>query len=166
MSPHPQNRGSVSDDGDGVLLDGEHPGALGVVVDGLADTGHSGGVDAGQVTTVVDRVLAGHLDLAANMGQEGRVTDIANDDAVDLLERGDQLVAVLGVAGVGGEVDGELVAIGVGHVDAGDDGASRSGSVDQTGYRLLGGGHLEVQGDGVTGTGLNHGHSLWDRRGA
>ena len=112
----------------------------------------------------MDRILAGHLDLATNMGQEGRVADIANDNAVDLLQLGDQLVAVLGVAGVGGQVDGELVTIGVGHVDAGDDGASRSGGVDQTGYRLLGGGHLEVQGDGVTGTGLNHGHSLRDRR--
>ena len=126
----------------------------------------SGGVDAGQVTTVVDRVLAGHLDLAADVGQEGRVADIANDDAVDLLELGDELVAVLGVASVGSEVDGELVTIGVGHVDACDDGASRSGGVDQTGYRLLGGRHLEVQSNGVTGTGLNHGHSLWDRRGA
>ena len=137
-----------------------------MVVDGLADTGHSGSVDTGQVTTVADRVLAGHLDLAADVGQEGRVADIANDDAVDLLELGDELVAVLGVASVGSEVDGELVTIGVGYVDAGDDGASRSGGVDQTGYRLLGGRHLEVQGDGVTGTGLNHGHSLWDRQGA
>ena len=162
--PQPQDRGPVGDDGDRVLLDGEHPGALGVVVDGLADAGHSGGVDAGQVTTVVNRVLASDLDLASDVSQEGRVADVADDDAVDLLQLGNQLVAVLGVPGVRSEIDGELVAVGIGHVDAGDDGTSRSGSVDQAGHRLLGGGYLEVQGDGVTGTGLNHGHSSWDGR--
>ena len=34
MSPSPRPR-SVGDDGDGVLLDSEHPGTLGVVVDAL-----------------------------------------------------------------------------------------------------------------------------------
>ena len=73
----------VGDDGDGVALDGEPPGVVGVLGDGQADARHAGRVDHRQVVAVADRDLRRDLDLAAEVHEEGPVRDLADRDAVD-----------------------------------------------------------------------------------
>ena len=66
------------------------------------------------------------------------------------------LTGMFGVARVRGQVDDEGGAVGVRDVDAVDDRADGRCGVDESGDRLLGGGHLEMQSDGVAGAGLSH----------
>lgn len=108
-----------------------------MVVDGFTHTGHTRGVDPGQVTAVVDRGARRDLDLATHVGQEGGVTDVVNRHALQGLEGLNQLAAVLGVAGVRGQVDDEGVTVSVSDVDAVDDRTGRRGGVHQGRHRLL-----------------------------
>jgi len=93
-----EHRRAVGDHGDGVALDREAAGVLGVFGDGQAHPRHAGGVGAGELVAVAQGDLRRDLDLAAEVQQEGPVGDLAHVDAVELLEAGDDL---LGVGGVG-----------------------------------------------------------------
>ena len=114
-----EDRGAVGDDRDAVALDRQPAGVLGVVGDGLAHAGDARGVDHRQVVTVADGVLRRHLDLAAEVHQEGTVGDLAERDALDVAQLLDDLVGV----GRGGrrdrDVDAELFVSGRRDVEAG-----------------------------------------------
>src|SRR5690606_15711994 len=103
-----QHGRAVRHDRNGVALDGEAAGVLGVLGDGHADPGHTRGVDHGEVVTVADRVLGLHLDLAAEVHQERTVGDLAQDDALDAAELLHDLVRVAGGGGRDGDVDAQL----------------------------------------------------------
>ena len=91
-----QHGGAVRHDRDGVALDGEAAGVLGVLGDRHADPGHARRVDHGQVVTVADGVLGRHLDLAAEVHEERPVGDLAQRDALDAAQLLDDLVGVRG----------------------------------------------------------------------
>src|SRR5699024_4787339 len=114
---------AVSDDGDGVALDREAPGVLGLLRDGGGDPTDAGGVGHGQVVTGLQCDLGADLDLAPEVEQEGAVGDLVDVDAVDGVDRLDDAVGVLDVEAGAGHVDGEPVVPGVGDVDGGDDAA-------------------------------------------
>ena len=89
-------------------------------------------------------------------GRYAYIINCAAYTAVDRAESLDELSAMLGIAGVRSQVDDEGGAVGVRDVDAVDDRADGRCGVDESGDRLLGGGHLEMQSDGVAGAGLSH----------
>ncbi|GAA2780562.1 hypothetical protein GCM10020219_060120 [Nonomuraea dietziae] len=88
---------AVGDHGDAVALDGEAAGVLGVAGDGHGDAGDAGGVGHRQLVAVAQRHLRLHLDLAAEVHEEGPVGDLVDDDALDRLELVDDLLGVVGV---------------------------------------------------------------------
>ena len=79
----PEHRGAVGDDGDGVALDRQPAGVLGVLGDRQADPRDARRVDHRQVVAVADRHLGLDLDLAAEVHQEGAVGDLADGHALD-----------------------------------------------------------------------------------
>ena len=79
----PEHGRAVGDDGDGVALDRQPPDVVGLRGDGQADPGDAGRVGHGQVVAGAQRHLRAHLDLAAEVQQEGPVADLADGDAVD-----------------------------------------------------------------------------------
>ena len=91
-----EDRRAVGDDRDGVALDGQPAGVVGVLRDRHADPGDAGRVGAGQVVAVLERHLGHHLELAAEVQQEGAVADLADGDAGQLGDRGGDLVGVVG----------------------------------------------------------------------
>ncbi|MGC0373773.1 hypothetical protein RKD28_001289 [Streptomyces sp. SAI-229] len=120
-----QHRGAVRHDRNGVALDGQAAGVLGVLRDRHAHPGHPGRVDHGQVVTVADGVLRRHLDLAAEVHQERTVGDLAQGDALDAPQLLDDLVGVRGGGGRDGDVDAQAVGVGVDHVEGGHRAAQR-----------------------------------------
>ena len=82
MLPSPSTAAAVGDHGDGVALDGQPAGVRRVLGDGHADPGHAGGVRPGQLVAVAQGDLRRHLDLPAEVQQEGAVGDLAHLDPV------------------------------------------------------------------------------------
>ena len=117
MSPEPEDRGAVGDDGDGVLLDRQLMGQRRMVLDGRADPGHAGRVGHRQVVAVVDRHAGEDLDLAALVHGERAVRHLDDLDPVDGLDRRGDLLDVL----LRGAVDDEvLVEVAAPHIEAAD----------------------------------------------
>src|ERR687893_1976458 len=109
--PEPEHRGPVGDHGHGVALDGQVEGALGVVVDGAADAGDAWRVDHREVVAGPDLELRADLDLAPYVHQEGPVGDVDDLDLRQPFDGLDHPLAVLGIAGVYGDVaDGPVLA--------------------------------------------------------
>ena len=77
----PEHRAAVGDDGDGVPLDRQVPGALGVVGDRLADARDAGRVGHRQVVARLHGRVRVHVDLAAEVQQERAVGDALDLDA-------------------------------------------------------------------------------------
>ena len=118
-----EHGGAVGDDGDGVALDGQPPGVLGVLGDRQADPRDARGVDERQVVAGADRHLGLDRQLAAEVHEEGAVGDLADLDALDGAHRLDDLVGVVGVAREHRDVDAHPVVPRAGDVEAGDDAA-------------------------------------------
>ena len=104
----PEHRGAVGDDGDGVALDRQAAGVLGVLGDRQADPGDARRVDHRQVVTGADRHLGLHRQLAAEVHEERAVGHAADLDALDLAHPLDDRLGVLGVVREHGEVDADL----------------------------------------------------------
>ncbi|MDQ1038326.1 hypothetical protein QFZ75_004742 [Streptomyces sp. V3I8] len=113
-----QDGRAVGDDRDGVALDGQAPGVLGVLRDRHAHPGHTGRVDHREVVTVADGVLGRHLDLAAEVHQERTVGDLAERDVLDAAQLLDDLFRVLRGRRRDGDVDTELLVAGGRDVEA------------------------------------------------
>lgn len=139
-----QHGGAVRHDCDGVSLDGEAARVLGVLGDGHAHAGHARGVDHRQVVTVADGVLGRHLDLAAEVHEEGSVGDLAEADALDAAQLLDDLVRVRGGGRGDGDVDPELLVAGGGHVEAGDRAAGGLHGGGELGDRGSARGHFQT----------------------
>ena len=109
--PEPEHGRAVGDDGDGVALDGQVEGPLGVVGYRPADAGDARRVDHREVVAGTDLELGADLDLTPKVHQERPVRDVDNLDLRQIFDDLDDLLAVLGVAGVDGDVaDGPVLA--------------------------------------------------------
>ncbi len=144
-----EHGGPVGDHRDGVALDGEAAGVLGVAGDGQRDPGDARGVRHGQLVTVAQRHLRLHLDLAAEVHQEGAVTDLVQDDAVDGVEAVDDRLGVVGVLGRARDVDAQLLVTGIGHVEGGHHSAGVLYRVGELADGLAACRHLQTDGDRV-----------------
>ena len=144
---------AVGDHGHRVALDGQTSRVLRVLGDGQADSGHAGGVCAGEVVAVFQRHLGSDLDLAAEMHQEGAVAHLAHDRSGDLGDGlGDQL-GVLLVRGVTGDVDHHAGRLALNDVKGGERAPRRAHGGGERGRRGRHGRHLDADGDRVAGTG-------------
>jgi hypothetical protein len=108
------------DHGDGVALDGQAARVLGVLGDRLDHAGHARGVDHREVVAVADRQLRLDGELAAQVGEEGAVRDLAELDPREVLERVDDLHRVIVAAGEHGDVRPHPLGTGGGDVQCGD----------------------------------------------
>src|SRR6185369_3366876 len=111
---------AVGDDGDRVLLDRERVGLLGVVMDGHTDARHARRVRHRQVVARLHRHLALHLDLAAEVHEEGAVGDVDDADAFQRFQTLDHLLAVTLAARLERDVAGDGVAAHLDEVDGAD----------------------------------------------
>ena len=100
----PEHGGAVGDDGDGVLLDRQVPRQVAICGDRLADARHARGVRHREVVAGLDRDLRLHLDLAAEVHQEGAVRDVLDLDALDSADALDDPLEVIRVGCVDGHV--------------------------------------------------------------
>ena len=121
----------------------------GFVRDGQADPRHPGRVDHRQVVPVADRVLAVHLDLAAEVHQEGAVGDLADHDPRHAAHGLHQLVGVGGVAGRAGDVDPQPLVTRRGDVQRGDRPTGLLDRRRELAHRRPAGRHLEPDRDRV-----------------
>ena len=138
----------VRDDGDAVALDGQPAGVLGVRGDGEADPGDPGGVDQREVVAVADRVLGLHLDLAAEVHEEGAVRHPPDGHPRNHPHDLDELVGVGGVAGGAGDVDANPVMPGGRDVQGRDDPPGLLHGGRQEAHRVPRR-HLQTDGDRV-----------------
>ncbi|MCO5556195.1 hypothetical protein L7F22_009739 [Adiantum nelumboides] len=83
-----EHRGAVGDDGDGVALDRQAPGVGRVLRDRHRHPRDARGVGAGEIVTGTQVDLRPDLDLAAEVEQEGPVGDLADGEALELLDGG------------------------------------------------------------------------------
>ena len=112
-----EHGGAVRDDGDGVALDRQRPGALGRLGDREADARDAGRVRHREVVARAHGRLRRHLDLAAEVQQERAVGDALHLDAVERPHGLDDPLAVLRVAGVDGDVAHRALAARAHEVD-------------------------------------------------
>ena len=153
-----EHGGPVGDHGHGVALDGEPPGVLGVCGDGQADPGDTWGVGAGEVVAVLQRDLGLHGQLAAEVQQEGAVTDLADRHSRSGVDHLGDLLRVLLVDGVAGDVDDDRVVTGLDDVERCHRGTGVGDRRCQVRGRAGTGADGDAEGDRVTGTGAA-GHS-------
>src|SRR5690606_24497016 len=104
----------------GVALDGQAALVLGVLGDRLDHAGHARGVDHREIVAVADRELRLDRQLAAQVGEESAVRDLAELDALELLERLDDLHRVIVAAGEHRDVRPHALGPGGGDVERGD----------------------------------------------
>jgi len=116
----PEHRGAVGHDRHRVLLDRQRVGLLGIVVDGHADAGHPRRVGHREIVARLDRHLAAHLDLAAQVHEEGAVRDVADRHALQRPQALDHLLAVTLVAGLERDVAGDRGLADLHEVDRAD----------------------------------------------
>ena len=99
MSPRPEHGGAVGDHRHRVLLDGERPHLVGIIVDGHAHAGDAGRVGHREIVAGLHRHLVVHLDLAAEVHQEGAIGDVHDLDAGHRPHRIHDSLAVIGIGG-------------------------------------------------------------------
>ena len=115
-----EHRGAVGDHGHRVLLDRQREGPLRVLLDRQAYARHPWRVGHRQIVPRPDRHLAPHLDLAAEMHQEGAVGDIGDLDAGQAPELVDDALGVLVVPRLDRDVAEDAVARHFDQVDRAD----------------------------------------------
>ena len=156
MLPRPEHRRAVGHDGHGVALHGQPPDVVGLRGDGHAHAGDAGRVGHRQVVARAQRDLRAHLDLAAEVEQEGPVADLADRDALDLAQRLGEAAGVLLVARGAGDVDDDPVGVRLGDVERGDRAAGQADGGRQPADRRRVGRDLEPDGDRVRRAGDGH----------
>ena len=119
----PEHRGPVGHDGDRVALHREVPGALGVLVDRLRHACDARRVGHREVVAGLDRHGAVHADLAPQVQLERPVGDRLDADAVDLLDRPHDRLAVRRVDARHGDVADDVRALDAHEVDRAEDAA-------------------------------------------
>ena len=149
MLPKPEHSRPVGDHRDAVAFHRQSAGVLRILRDGQADPGHARRVDHRQVVPVADRVLAVHLDLAAQVHQERAVRHLPDHHALDLLHRLHQQVCMLGVPGRTGDVDPQPFVPGRRHVEGRDRPARMLHRRGQLGDRAPTRRHLEPHSDRI-----------------
>ena len=80
----PEHRRPVADDGDGVLLDRQRPDLRGICGDRGRDPADARRVGDREVVARLERRSRRHLELAAEMGEEGAVGDVLDLDSIHL----------------------------------------------------------------------------------
>ncbi len=100
----PEHRGAVAHDGDRVLLDREVPDLAGILGDRDAHARDAGRIGHREVVAGLQRHLRGHLDLPAEVQQEGAVGDVLDLDPAERAHGSDDLVDVVGARGVDRDV--------------------------------------------------------------
>jgi hypothetical protein len=140
---------AVGDHGHRVPLDGQAAGVFPVPGDRQRDPAHARGVGHGQVVPVPQRHLGAHLDLPAQVQQEGAVADLVHGHAVDAAQRGHQGLGVLGAARGAGDVDPQPVVAPGGHVQGGHHAAGLLHRPGDLADGAAPAGHLEPDGDRV-----------------
>jgi hypothetical protein len=116
----PEHGGAVGDDRDGVALDGQPAGVLGLVGDRETDPGHPGRVGHREVVAGLQGHGRVHLELALQMHQERAVRHPVHVHTVDTLDRVADPIGVLRPAGVGRDVHRDRVGRGLHEVHRGD----------------------------------------------
>ncbi len=101
---------------------------------------------------MLERDLRVHLELAAQVQQEGAVADLVHVHAVQPAQPGGDRLDVVAVGRVAGNVDHDPVRVGLDHVERGDRAASLADRGDQPARGARGRGALDPDGDRVTGT--------------
>src|SRR5690606_7635659 len=144
-----QDRGAVGDDRDGVALDGQAAGVLGVLRDRLDHAGHARGVDHREVVAVADRELRLDGELASQVREEGAVGDLAELDAIEAAQALDDLHGVIVAGGEHGDVRAHALRPGGGDVQRGDRRAVLLDAGGDVADRGAAGGELQADGDGV-----------------
>jgi hypothetical protein len=124
--PEPEHGGPVCHDGDRVAFDGEVPGPLGILVDGLRHPGDAGRVGHGEVVAGLERDGAVHRDLSVQVQLERPVGDGLDADALELLDRADDRLAVRRVHARDGHVAHHPAAVDAHEVDRAEDAALRA----------------------------------------
>ena len=115
-----EHRGAVGHHGDAVALDRQPAGVLRLGRECQRHPRHAGRVGHRQVVAVAQRHLGPHLDLAAQVQQEGPVADLVHRHAGDPGHRGDQRLGVRGVDRGAGDVHPEPAALAGVNVERGD----------------------------------------------
>ena len=123
---------AVGDHGDRVALDGQPAGVVGVLRDRQADPGHAGGVGAGQVVAVRSGTFGVTSILPPRCSRKVRSLTLRTVTPGDPGERLGDLVGVVDVGGVAGDVDDDPVRVGLDHVQRGHDATGRA---DRRGQR-------------------------------
>jgi len=145
-----QDRGAIGDHGDGVALDGQAAGVLRILRDRLDHPRHAGGVDHGEVVAVADRQLRLDGELAAEVGEEGAVGDLAELDSLEPAQLIDDLHRMVVARGEHGDVRAHALGAGGGDVESGDRGVTALDAAGDVADRGGTGGELESDRDGVT----------------
>jgi hypothetical protein len=101
----PEHGRTVGDDGDGVALDRQPAGVLGLLGNRQAHPRDARGIGAGQIVAVLQRHRGRHLQLAAQVDQERPVTHPTDVHARDVAHRLRDRVGVGDVRGVTVDVD-------------------------------------------------------------
>src|SRR5699024_3694317 len=107
------------------------------------------GVDHREVVAVADRQLRLHGELAAEVGEEGAVGDLAQLDPVDRAQLVHDLDRVVVAGGEHGDVRPHALGAGGGDVERGDRGAAILDACGDVADRGGAGGELESDRDGV-----------------
>ena len=90
----PEHRGSVSYDGNCVLLDRQREGFIGIFVNRVADASNARRVGHREIRARLQRHLRNDFDLAAEVHQKSRIRNLQQLDAVDVFDCFDDLFAV------------------------------------------------------------------------
>ena len=161
----PEHRRAVGDDRDRVALDREVEGLLAVLGDLHADPRDAGRVGHREVVARLQRVLVVLLDLAAAVHRERAVDVVDHPRAPGRPDRAQDLLPMLLVAGVDGELAHPL-ALAAGAGDEVDALQSAPGLRDRRGQlpeRLLARVELDAHGDGELGGDAGHGRRFYAR---
>src|SRR5215470_13201699 len=111
-----------------------------------ASASDAGGVRHGQVVAVAQRHLRAHLDLAAQVHQEGPVAHLVHRDAGDVAQRRDKRLGVRRVGGGARDVDPQLAPVPGRYVKGGDHAASLLDGTGDLAYRPTVRGNFETGG--------------------
>jgi len=125
--PRPKTADPVRHYGNGVTFHGQVVGEIGVFVNRLGDPGYARGIHQGQILAALQLAFWYHLDLAAPVGQQDPVRHLADTNAWEGSQLGQERVDLLTVVQtdhqitdpvvgkVGNQVDGPEVAPEFGH---------------------------------------------------
>ena len=152
--PEPEHRAAVGHDRDGVALDRQRPGRLGVLVDRRGHARDARRIGHREVVAGLDRDLADDLDLAALVHQERAVGDAGDRDALERPHRVDDALAVGGVDARHGDVARDAALVDADEVDRAEDRALGADRARHRGERARQLAQLDAHGEGVGGRGL------------